>query len=117
MTLIVSLRTANISKILKHNQITDSYNKERKAYYQAFEGYRVSIAKDNIKTFKLQNDILTLVEEYRVKYSSLCSLSDKRMISRFIKILENNDVDWNIVCNYLAKLSGRLSKKEVKKNG
>lgn len=119
MTLIVSLRTANISKILKHNQITNSYNKERIAFQKSFEGHKKSIIEDNIKTFKIQKDILTQLEEYRTKYSSLHSISDKRMISRFIKILEkeNSDVDWNTVTNYLAKLSGRLSKKEDKKNG
>lgn len=119
MTLVVSCRTAKISKILKYNQMTDSYNKERKAFQKSFEGHKKSIVEDNIKTIKIQKDILTLLEEYRVKYFSLCSIKERITIICFIRLLEkeNKNVNWNTVSNYLAKLSGRLSKKEDKKNG
>ena len=37
LTIFVSIRTSKISKILKHNQLTSQYNKERLAFQRTFE--------------------------------------------------------------------------------
>ena len=61
MTLIVTIKTTKIAKILKYNQVTDTYNKERTAFQKAFEGHRSSIIEDEIKTDKILKDILKQV--------------------------------------------------------
>ncbi len=119
MTLIVTIKTNKIAKILKYNQVTEAYNKERTAFQKAFEGHRSSIVEDDIKTDKILKDILKQVEAYRIKFNDIFSLKERITLSLFIRILRKpaKDVDFNSVCNYLATLSGRLSKKEDKKNG
>lgn len=119
LTVIVAIRTDKISRILKHNALTSQYNKERKAYQNIFEGHRASITEDGIRSDKLLKDILKSVEEYRVKFDILFSWLEKIMIYFFIKELkkEARIANWNKICNYLAIFSGRLSKKEEKKNG
>ena len=119
MTLIVTIKTNKIAKILKYNQVTEAYNKERTAFQKAFEGHRSSIVEDDIKTDKILKDILKQVEAYRIKFNDIFSLKERITLSLFIRILKKpaKDVDFNSVCNYLATLSGRLSKKEDKKNG
>ena len=71
MTLIVTIKTTKISKILKYNQVTDTYNKERTAFQKAFEGHRSSIIEDEIKTDKILKDILKQVEAYRTKFNDI----------------------------------------------
>ena len=53
LTIFVSIRTSKISKILKHNQLTDQYNKERQAFQRTFEGHRNSITVDGLRSNKL----------------------------------------------------------------
>lgn len=119
MTLIVTIKTTKIAKILKYNQVTDTYNKERTAFQKAFEGHRSSIIEDEIKTDKILKDILKQVEAYRTKFNDILPLKERMALNSFVKILKKpaEEVDFNSVCNYLATLSGRLSKKEDKKNG
>lgn len=119
LTIFVSVKTKKISKILKYNDVISTYNSERTAYQNTFEGHRKSIIDDNIKTNVILKDILKNVEGYRVKFYEILSLREKIDLHLFKKLLkkEANDVDFNKVCNYLAALSGRLSKKENKKNG
>lgn len=119
MTLIVTIKTTKIAKILKYNQVTDTYNKERTAFQKAFEGHRSSIIEDEIKTDKILKDILKQVEAYRTKFNDILPLRERIALNSFVKILKKpaEEVDFNSVCNYLATLSGRLSKKEDKKNG
>ena len=119
MTLIVTIKTTKIAKILKYNQVTDTYNKERTAFQKAFEGHRSSIVEDGIKTDKILKDILKQVEAYRTKFNDILPLRERIALNSFVKILKKpaEEVDFNSVCNYLATLSGRLSKKEDKKNG
>lgn len=119
LTVFVSIRTAKISKILKYNQVTSQYNKERLAFQRTFMGHRKSIIEDNIHSNKLLKDILQNIEEYKTKFSEILSLKEKITLLIFIHLLkkESNKVDYNAVCNYLATLSGRLSKKEDTKNG
>ena len=119
MTLIVTIKTTKIAKILKYNQVTDTYNKERTAFQKAFEGHRSSIVEDGIKTDKILKDILKQVEAYRTKFNDILPLKERIALNSFVKILKKpaEEVDFNSVCNYLATLSGRLSKKEDKKNG
>ena len=119
LTIVVSMRTAKISKILKYNATTTQYNKERKAFQNTFEGHRSSIIEDGLKTEKLLKDILKNVEEYSVKFDVILSTRDRITLWWFKRILKKkyDTVNWNTICNYLAILSGRLSKKEEKKNG
>ena len=119
MTLIVTIKTTKIAKILKYNHVTDTYNKERTAFQKAFEGHRSSIVEDGIKTDKILKDILKQVEAYRTKFNDILPLKERMALNSFVKILKKpaDEVDFNSVCNYLATLSGRLSKKEDKKNG
>ena len=118
LTVIVTVKTGAISKILKYNQVTDNYNENREGYLRAFEGHRKSITELNDKSEKLLKTILAQVESYRVNFGEIISRSEMKTLNNFIGLLEQeaNAVDWNEVCNYLAKLSGRLSKKEEKKN-
>lgn len=119
LTIVVTIRTANVSKVLKYNQITDQYNKDRIAYLKTFKGHRTSILNDNIHSEKILKDILEQVESYRIKYYKILTLGEKITLFLFLRLLkkEVNKVNWNTVCNYLAKISGRLSKKGDKING
>lgn len=119
LTVLVSIRTAKISKILKFNQVTSQYNRERLAFQRTFEGHRKSIVEDGIKSNKLLKDILKNTEEYRVKFGEIMSLKEKFTLFMFSQLLkkESDKVDYNKVSNYLASLSGRLSKKEDVRNG
>ena len=119
LTILVTIRTSKISKILKYNATTSQYNKERTAFQKAFEGHRDSITMDGVRSEKLLKDILKNVEEYHVKFSDILPARDKLVIFFFKRILmkEPQKVNWNTVSNYLAILSGRLSKKEEPKNG
>lgn len=119
LTIIVSIRTTKIGKILRYNQVTSQYNKERRGFQQTFEGHRKSIVEDGIKSNKLLKDILQNVEEYRAKFGEIMSFKEKVTLTRFSYLLkkESNKVDYNKASNYLASLSGRLSKKEGERNG
>lgn len=59
LTIFVSIRTSKISKILKHNQLTSQYNKERLAFQRTFEGHRNSIIVDGLRSNKLLKDVST----------------------------------------------------------
>lgn len=119
LTILVSIRTEKITKILKYNQITSQYNKERAGYKKAFQGHIESIINDGIQTDAILKNILQNVEEYRLKYGEILSIKEKITLFFFIRQLKKkaSDVDFNKIANYLAKLSGRLSKKEEKKHG
>lgn len=119
LTIFVSIRTFKISKVLKHNEITSLYNREHMAFKNTFEGHRQSILKDSIKTDAILKDILQNVEEYHSKFDEIIHLRERFILWRFSRLLKKKatEVDFNDVCNYLAMLSGRLSKKEDKKHG
>lgn len=119
LTILVSIRTEKITKILKYNQITSQYNKERAGYKKAFQGHIESIINDGIQTDAILKNILQNVEEYRLKYGEILSIKEKITLFFFIRQLKKkaSDVDFNKIANYLAKLSGRLSKKEEIKHG
>lgn len=119
LTILVSIRTAKISKILKYNDVTSQYNRERTAFKKTFEGHRQSIIEDQIKSDAMLKDILQNVEEYRAKFAEILSLKEKITLFLFTRLLKKkaSKVDFNVVCNYLATLSGRLAKKENIKHG
>ena len=119
LTIIVTIRTAKISKILRYNEITSNYNKERTGFQRTFEGHRVSITEDNIRTDKILKDILKNVEEYRVKFQEILSFQEKLRLQLLVHQLkkEADNANWNSICNGLAILAGHLSKKGEKKNG
>lgn len=118
LTIVVAVRTAKINKILRYNEITSRYNKERLKFQNRFEGHRMSITEDQIHTKHLLTDILKDVEGYRVQFSEILSLREKRNLSMFIEELkkEPEQADYNLISNYLASISGRLSKKGDMKN-
>ena len=119
LSVIVTIRTAKISRILQFNNAANAYNKERQAFQKTFDGHRGSILVDGNRSDKLLKDILAQVESYDSKFHKLLSVREKYILWRFKKILmgKSNKVDFNSVCNYLAKLSGRLSKKEENRHG
>ena len=119
LTIIVSIRTEKIAKILKYNQITSQYNKERAGYKKAFQGHMESIMNDGIQTDAILKSILQNVEEYRLKYGEILSIKEKITLFFFVRQLKKkaSDADFNKINNYLAKLSGRLAKKEEIKHG
>lgn len=119
MTIIVSIRTAKIGKILKHNEVASQFNRERLSYQRMFEGHRKSIVEDGIKSNKLLKDILQNIEEYRAKFGEILSIKERITLYMFSHLLrkESEKVDYNKVSNCLAILSGRLSKKEDTQNG
>lgn len=119
LTIIVTIKTSKISKILRHNAITSQYNKERIGFQNTFEGHRKGITVDGLQSKQLLTDILKNVEAYRAKFSEILSWREKMRLAMFIKQLkkEPNQADYNLICNYLASISGRLSKKGDLKNG
>lgn len=119
ITFFTWLRTAKISKILKYNSITSQYNKARSGFQKTFEGHRKSIIEDGIKTDVILKDILKNVEAYHINFKEILSFKEKFSLWCFKNILKKSakDVDFNVVCNYLAELAGRLSKKEETRNG
>lgn len=119
LTIIVTVRTAHISKIMRYNDITSAYNKQRQAFQRTFDGYRASIMQDGNKTDSLLKDILKKAEEYDSQFHDIFSIKEKITLWRFKNILKRDagKVNFNVVCNFLATLSGRLSKKGDKKNG
>lgn len=119
LTIIVTVKTSKISKILRHNAITSQYNKERISFQNTFEGHRKSITVDGLQSKQLLTDILKNVEAYRAKFSEILSWREKIRLAMFIKQLkkEPNQANYNLICNYLASISGRLSKRGDMKNG
>lgn len=119
LTVIVSIRTAKIGKILKYNQIASQYNRDRKAYQNVFEGHQASIFEDNIRSDKLLKTILKDVEAYQFQFHEILSVRERvtlLLLKHFLK-KESKCANYNTIGNYLAFLAGRLSKKEEKKNG
>lgn len=118
LTIALLFRTAKINQILKQNTTILTYNKERIGYQNTFEGHRKSILEDGIRSDALLKQILKDVEEYRYKFDNIISFYDKIRLHIFVKILkkESSSVNYNSVCNSLAQLSGRLAKREDKKN-
>lgn len=114
LTLAVAFKTEKISKILKYNEVTSQYNKERMAFQKTFEGHRKSIIEDGIKSDRILKDILKNVEEYDFKFKELFTIKDRITIWKLKSSLRKraSEADFNAICNNLATLSGRLSKKE-----
>lgn len=119
LTIIVTIRTAKIGKILRQNEIMSRYNRERTSFQNAFEGHRKSITVDGLRSKQLLTDILKNVEAYRIKFSEILSWKEKIRLFLFIRQLKKDpeQANYNQICNYLAALSGRLSKKGDLKNG
>ena len=119
VTIVVAIRTSKISKILKHNEITSQYNKERVGFQKTFAGHRKSITTDGLRSKQLLTDILENVEAYRTKFSEILSWRERIMLALLIKQLKKDpeQADYNMVSNYLASISGWLSKKGDMKNG
>ena len=119
LTVVVSIRTAKIGRILKYNQVASQYNKERKAYQSTFDGHRASIFEDGLRSDKLLKDILKNVEAYQAEFQEILSFKEKIILFILKHHLKkkSENVNYNAIGNYLAFLSGRLSKKEEQKNG
>lgn len=77
LTVFVAIRTSKIGRILRYNEVTTRYNRERTAFLKSFDGHRTSILEDNIKTDKILKDILKQVEEYRAKFGDIMTVREK----------------------------------------
>lgn len=119
ITILTYIRTSKITQILKYNALTTQYNKERKGYQETFDGHRSSIEEDGNRTDRILKNILKNVEEYQAKFGDMLPFSEKIALWRFKRMLKKEavNVDFNAICNHLAILSGRLSKKEDIRNG
>ena len=119
LTVVVSIRTAKIGRILKYNQVASQYNKERKAYQSTFDGHRASIFEDGLRSDKLLKDILKNVEAYWAEFQEIIPFREKIVLFILKHHLKKKSkyANYNAIGNYLAFLSGRLSKKEEQKNG
>ena len=118
-TILIALKTKKIEKILHYNDVMEAYNKERRSFLKAFNGHMNSIVDDKICSDRILKSILRDVESYRTKFGDILSLSEKFELLKFGMLLRKSaeKVDFNEICNCLATLSGRLSKKGDKKNG
>lgn len=118
LTIVVTIRTSNISKLLKYNDTVAEYNRKKQGFQRAFDGHRTSILEDENKTNRLLKDILKNVEEYDSQFHNLLPIKERITLWHFKRILKKpaEEANFNQICNYLATLSGRLSKKEDKKN-
>ena len=117
-TLIIVFKTSTIAKVLQYNYVIDVYNKERVGFQKTFTGHMTSITEDRICSDKLLKTILSNVEAYRVKFNDILSYREKGELKALCKLLKKSatEANFNDVCNHLAILSGRLSKKGDKKN-
>ena len=118
LTIFITYRTNKITKILHYNRITETYNKEHLAYLKTFEGHITSIIDDGINTNKILKGILRDIISYKTKFDVILTLREKYELYKFKKLLQKKAerVDFNEICNHLAILTGRLSKKGDKKN-
>lgn len=118
LTIVVTIRTSHISKLLKYNDTVAEYNKKKQGFQRTFDGHRISILEDENKTDRLLKDILKNVEEYDSLFRTLLPWTERITLWRFKRVLKKpaDMANFNTICNYLAVLSGRLSKKEDKRN-
>lgn len=118
LTIVVAIRTAKTNKILRYNKVTSQYNKERLAFQNMFEGHRISITVDELHSKQLLTDILKNTEAYRVQFSEILSWYEKIRLAMFIRQLkkEPEQANYNLISNYLASISGRLSKRGDMRN-
>lgn len=119
LSIIVSFRTAKISRILKYNDLTDAFNKERKALYKTVMGHRDSILIDGTKTDVTRNNILLFVSRCSTKYKPLMSWRVRFTIWKLKRLLKqpNIKIKYNAVVDHLAELAAWLDIEEERKNG
>jgi len=119
LSIFVSIRTAKISKVLAHNSLTDSYNKERLVFLKGFLGHRTSIIEDANHSEQLRLDILKLLTTYREKFGGLMSYKEKFSTWKFSRMLmrKTEKVDFHKVSTQLSLMTGRLEKKEERIHG
>ena len=119
LSIVVSVRTAKIGKILKYNNLADSFNKERKALWRTAMGHRDSILKDDMKTDVTRSNILIFVNRCHNQYKPLMNWKVGWSIWRLQTILKQKNamVDYNAVVNHLAELVAWLETEEERKNG
>ena len=119
LSIVVSFRTASISKILKYNNLADTFNKERKALWRTAIGHRDSIIIDETKSAVTCNNILIFVTKCHSKYKPLMSWKVRFAAYRLKGMLkkQTDKVKYNTVVNNLAELIAWLEIEEEKKNG
>lgn len=119
LTIVVTFKTSHISKVLKFNDTAELYNKQRKAYREKFEGHLASILKDDLKNNIVLKNILKDTTSYYEEFYGLLSFKQRIQFKLFFKLIKKDcsKVNFNKVTNFLTILTGRLAKKETKKNG
>lgn len=118
LTTVVTIRASHIRELLKYNDTVAEYNKKKQRFQRAFDCHRASILENKSKTNMLLKDILKNVEEYDSQFHNLLPFKERLTLWHFKSVLKKpaEEANLNQICNYLSTLSGRLSKKEYKKN-
>lgn len=77
------------------------------------------LRRENEKWFDVESVFSNALNTINLKFGEILSPSDRFSLFKFSLLLrkETDKVNYNKVSNYLALLSGRLSKKEDKRNG
>lgn len=119
ISIVVSHRTARISKVIKYNSTIDGYNKKKQVYQKIFEGHRMSIQVDEIHTDRLLKDILKNTDEFDWLFHKVIDFPTRVLIWKLKIALrkEAKRADFNRICNCLAALSARLSERKDRLNG
>ena len=119
ITIVVERRTATIDKILKHNELAATYNRERMAFAKSFTGHHDSIIKDGDHSTELVDSILKTITELTTKYSTLLPIRTRFRIWLIERQLMKKDevIDFHKLSKRLVLLSAYLGKKEEKIHG
>lgn len=115
MTVIVAIKTKNISKKLEFITTAERYNDNKTRYREKLKGH-----KDSIDDFGLNKqlviDILIDVRSFLAEYKLILSYPELFKIKFIIiRYLESNyyELDSHKINQYLAYIIGRLSKEET----
>lgn len=115
----ISVKAYKINRIIKFNETARLYNARRYTYFKIFRGHRTSILKDDLKTDLILKNILEDVEGYAFEFKPLLGYFDIFHLYLFKRQLKKDatKADFNIICNYLARFSGKTRRREDEKNG
>ncbi|GAA0735615.1 hypothetical protein [Clostridium oceanicum] len=114
LSIYVTYKSHNISKILKRMETIQAYNESKTQFAERFKGYKDSILKDNLNTRQILHSILEDIFKFEIQYRILLSKTDfiKLFFIKFYLKKKFKKVNFDKVCNYLDFLIGRCYKKE-----
>ncbi|NLI89771.1 MAG: hypothetical protein GX366_05120 [Epulopiscium sp.] len=117
MTIIVTIKTKNIEKVLDHMTTAEKYNENKFVYREKFKGHKLSVDQSGLSR-ALVTDLLILVYSFLAEYKSLLSYAEFLKIKYIIIPYLERDyskIDSHKTNQYLAYIIGRLSKEEKTK--